>query len=119
VLNYFRCVNGRIEHFTEVPAGLLESPPQTVHWVDLEDPSDAEAAILSDLFHFHPLAIEDTLKDVNHPKVDDYETYLFMTVHGIRFDAPTDKFLTRELDIFVGPNYLVTHHEGQIGRAHV
>jgi magnesium transporter len=64
------------------------------------------------VFHFHPLAIEDTLKDVNHPKVDDYDDYIFMTVHGIRFDAPTDQFFTRELDIFLGPNYLVTHHEG-------
>ncbi|HEY6555561.1 MAG TPA: magnesium/cobalt transporter CorA, partial [Vicinamibacteria bacterium] len=83
-----------------------------IHWVDLEDPSEAEAALLTDVFHFHPLAIEDTLKDVNHPKVDDYDDYIFMTVHGIRFDAPTDQFFTRELDIFLGPNYLVTHHEG-------
>ncbi len=46
------------------------------------------------------------------PKVDDYTDYLFLVVHGIRFDAPTDQFETRELDIFLGPNYLVTHHKG-------
>jgi magnesium transporter len=49
---------------------------------------------------------------VNLPKVDDYSDYLFLVVHGIRFDAPTDQFETRELDIFLGPNYLVTHHKG-------
>jgi len=30
----------------------------------------------------------------------------------MRFDAPTDTFITRELDVFLGPNYLVTHHNG-------
>ena len=35
-----------------------------------------------------------------------------MTAHGIRFDAPSDQFITRELDVFLGPNYLVTHHHG-------
>ena len=44
--------------------------------------------------------------------MDDYTDYLFLVVHGIRFDAPTDQFETRELDIFLGPNYLVTHHKG-------
>jgi magnesium transporter len=56
--------------------------------------------------------VEDCLSDVNLPKVDDYVDYVFLVVHGIRFDAPTDQFETRELDIFLGPNYLVTHHKG-------
>jgi magnesium transporter len=112
VLNYFRVVDGRIEHHTEWKPALFTERADAIHWIDLEDPTEKEAALLSDPFHFHPLAIEDTLKDVNHPKVDDYESYVFMTVHGIRFDAPTDQFETRELDVFLGPNYLVTHHEG-------
>jgi magnesium transporter len=112
VLNYFRYVDGRIEHSHELDPALYHERADAIHWVDLEDPSEAEAALLTEVFHFHPLAIEDTLKDVNHPKVDDYDDYIFMTVHGIRFDAPTDQFFTRELDIFLGPNYLVTHHEG-------
>jgi len=70
--------------------------------------------VLRDPFHFHPLAIEDCLEDVNHPKVDDYETYIFLTVHAVHFDEKTCDFATRELDMFVGPNYLVTHHEGPL-----
>ncbi|HET7746515.1 MAG TPA: magnesium/cobalt transporter CorA, partial [Vicinamibacteria bacterium] len=61
---------------------------------------------------FHPLAIEDTLAEVHHPKLDDYDTYLYVIVHGMRFDAPTDQFITRELDIFLGTNFLITHHNG-------
>ncbi len=79
-----------------------------------------EATILEDPFHFHPLAIEDCLSEVHHPKVDDYEAYIFAILHGIRFDAPTDSFITRELDIFLGPElpdhppqraHAVDHHD--------
>jgi magnesium transporter len=112
VLNYYRCLDGRIEHFSELNPELFRERADAIHWVDLEDPTEAESAVLTDPFHFHPLAIEDALKDVNYPKVDDYEDYIFLTVHGIRFDALSDQFFTRELDCFLGPNYLVTHHEG-------
>jgi magnesium transporter len=112
VLTYFRCLDGHIERHTEFRADLYRERPEAIHWVDLEDPTDEEAAILAEVFHFHPLAIEDALKDANFPKVDDYDDYVFITVHGIRFDAPTDQFFTRELDIFLGERFLVTHHEG-------
>jgi len=111
MLTYFRCVNGLIQHLEFKPE-LLKEIPDAFHWIDLEDPTVKEATILEDPFHFHPLAIEDCLSEVHHPKVDDYDTYIFAILHGIRFDAPTDQFITRELDIFLGPNYLITHHNG-------
>ncbi len=112
MLTYFRCVDGRIEQMPEFTPAMFRDRPDALHWIDLEDPTVKEAALLEDPFHFHPLAIEDCLSEVHHPKVDDYETYAFFIMHGIRFDAPTDQFITRELDVFLGPNYLVTHHNG-------
>jgi magnesium transporter len=112
VLHYFRFVQGRIEQLGEFRPEHLTEAEGALHWIDLEDPTVKEAAILENPFHFHPLAIEDCLSEVHHPKVDDYDDYLFFIVHGIRFDAPTDQFITRELDIFLGKNYLVTHHRG-------
>jgi magnesium transporter len=114
MLSYFRCVEGRIEHHAEFRPELLKERPQAVHWIDLEDPTVKESMLLEDPFHFHPLAIEDCLSDIHHPKVDDYDNYVFLIVHGIRFDAPTDQFFTRELDVFLGPNYLITHHKGHM-----
>jgi magnesium transporter len=110
LLTYFRCANGKIEQPAEFDPALLTD--DALHWIDLEDPTVKEATILEEPFHFHPLAIEDCLAEVHHPKVDDYESYVFVIVHGIRFDAPTDQFITRELDIFLGKNYLITHHKG-------
>jgi magnesium transporter len=112
VLSYFRCLGGRIEGHTELRSEMLAENPRALHWVDLEDPTPEEARLLEEAFHFHPLAIEDTLAEVHHPKVDDYDDYLFIIVHGIRFDIPTDQFITRELDIFLGRRILVTHHRG-------
>jgi magnesium transporter len=112
MLSYYRCQGGRIEHPTAFrPEDFLDHPDAT-HWIDLEDPTIEEAGILETPFRFHPLAIEDCIAEVHHPKVDDYQDYIFAIVHGIRFQGTTDEFLTRELDIFVGPNYLITHHKG-------
>jgi magnesium transporter len=111
MLTYFRYANGAIQNLPFHPDHLKEVP-DALHWIDLEDPTVKEATILEDPFHFHPLAIEDCLSEVHHPKVDDYEAYIFAILHGIRFDAPTDSFITRELDIFLGTNFLITHHNG-------
>jgi magnesium transporter len=111
MLTYFRYANGKIEQL-EFTAERLAEVEGALHWIDLEQPTPEEASILSGAFHFHPLAIEDCLEDVHHPKLDEYDDYLFAVVHGIRFDAPTEEFVTRELDIFLSPTYLVTHHKG-------
>jgi len=111
MLSYFRFHEGRIEQPT-FSAELLSEHPQALHWIDLEDPTIQESTILEDPFHLHPLAIEDCLSEVHHPKVDDFDEYLFLIVHGVRFDAPTDSFETRELDVFLGRNFLITHHKG-------
>lgn len=112
MLTYFRCVKGRIERRPGFSASDLTELPQAQHWIDLEDPTAEEVRILEEVFHFHPLAIEDTVSDIQSPKMDDYGDYAFLVVHGVRSEAPPDTFLTRELDVFLGPNYLVTHHEG-------
>lgn len=90
----------------------VTSLPQTGEtlWVDLEAPTPEEGEILSRVFNFHPLAIEDCWHEPQHPKADDYGDYLFMVVHGVRYDAATEGFTTHELNIFLGPNYLVTFH---------
>jgi magnesium transporter len=111
MLTYYRCAGGTIERL-DFESARLKEKPGAFHWIDLEDPTTEEASILENPFHFHPLAIEDCLAELQHPKVDDYDAYIFLVVHGIRFDAPTDEFVTRELDVFLGPDYVITHHDG-------
>src|SRR5215216_1529212 len=59
-------------------------------WVDIEDEKpcvehEAER-LLSDVFRFHPLAVEDAIKETHVPKVDDWGEYLYIVFHTIDFD---------------------------------
>jgi magnesium transporter len=94
----------------QVPSALKD--PQARIWVDMECTSGEEQRmVLSDLFHFHPLAVEDVINEIHVPKLDDYGGYLYIVFHSLTLgDEPMDLH-TKELDVFVGPNYLVTSHE--------
>ena len=90
-------------------------------WVDLENPTPEETKfILDDLFHFHPLSIEDCVAISSSPKVEEYQPkeddrfapYLFMVVHAVDYSRKDGVFGTRELDFFLGKNFLVTYHVG-------
>ena len=56
-------------------------------WVDLDSATPEEARILSGVFHFHELAIEDAMSEAHHPKVESYGDYLYLILHGIDFAA--------------------------------
>jgi len=98
----------------------VEDIPRYLHdkkstlWVDLEGPTFEEAKILSDVFNFHPLTIEDCQAEIHFPKVDNYQDYLFMVVHGVNFHTPINTFTTVEMNIFAGQNYLVTFHKAKV-----
>jgi len=80
-------------------------------WVDLDAPSPEEArSVLESIFNFHPLAIEDCIAVSEQPKIDDYEKYLFLVIHAVDFNAE-HKVQTSELNLFIGRNFLVTHHD--------
>lgn len=90
----------------------FQEKPDHLYWWDLFNITNDETLILSEKFHFHPLAIEDCIADVHYPKVDYYESYLYMVMHGVDLDASKeDGFTPKELDVFLGKEYLVTYHE--------
>src|SRR5262245_41375422 len=82
-----------------------------VVWVDLEDPTPEEAAVLSTAIGFHPLASEDAMSEINQPKIDDYGGYLYLVVHGITAADVRGAVETTEMDCFLGDRYVVTFHE--------
>jgi magnesium transporter len=81
-------------------------------WIDIEDVTDEDAKLLSDVFGFHPLAVEDCIsRDIHPPKIDDFEDYLFVIVHGINYHTESEVVETTELAFFMGKNYVVTTHD--------
>ncbi len=83
-------------------------------WIDIEDLEAANnvgvETMLREIFQFHPLAIEDALKDTHVPKVDDWGKYLYIVVDTLDFHPETDEIRLHELDLFLGSNYLVSYH---------
>ena len=93
------------------PSWLQPGSAVTV-WVDLAAPTPEEGRVLSDVFHFHELAVEDAMSAIHHPKIESYGHYLYLILHGIDFRASAEGFATHDIDFFLGPNYLVTVHDG-------
>jgi magnesium transporter len=82
-------------------------------WADLAAPTEAEGRLLQDLFTLHELSLQAALKAEAQPKVESYGTYLYLVLHGINFDSAGHTFDTHDTDFFVGPNFLVTVHDGR------
>jgi magnesium transporter len=68
--------------------------------------------ILSDTFGFHRLSVEDAMSVVQYPKIEAYDGYLYVVLHGMLFEGSERCFATHDVDFFVGPCYLVTVHNG-------
>jgi len=83
-------------------------------WVDMENPQGAERDALVDLFHFHPLAIEDVFHTVQRPKIEEYEKSFFVVAHEVDYSCERgedDQLLVNQISIFVQNSLLVTVHE--------
>ena len=63
---------------------------------------------LEEHFDFHALDLEDVLSRNQRPKIDEYDDYLFIVLHFPVFDRAVGRLNAGELDIFVGPDFLVT-----------
>jgi len=90
---------------TQNPHGLL--------WVDfVSEPPEVCLPILQS-FGFHPLAIDDALQETHSPKLDDWGEYLYIALNYMEAKENNHSWETEvdELDIFLGQNYIVTHHD--------
>ena len=92
------------------PAPPAELGAADLTWIHLDAPTVGQAQELAERFDWHPLDVEDVLSKRQRPKVDDYaeEGYLFGVLHFPVYDRTIQRLNAAELDIFVGPDYLVT-----------
>lgn len=79
-----------------------------IRWINIERPGPTEEAWLRDSFAFHDLDIEDIRSRNQRPKIDEYDDYLFLILHLPVFDKRVGRLNAAELDIFIGPDYLIT-----------
>jgi len=79
-------------------------------WVDFSLSEEEDIQLLSDVFHFHPLAIEDCLQFLQRPKLDYYDGYNFYVLHALNQETSE----VEEVDIFVSERFLVSFHHDPV-----
>jgi magnesium transporter len=87
---------------------LAELHQSGLTWVHLAAPTGDEALQLQTRFGWHPLDLEDVLSKRQRPKIDEYPEYLFGILHLPVYDKVVQRLNAGELDVFLGPDYLVT-----------
>ena len=87
-------------------------------WVGLHDPSEDELAEVADAFDLHRLAVEDAFKAHQRPKLERYDESLFLILKTLWYVDEEDAVETGEINMFVGPDFVVTVRHGQGGSLH-
>jgi magnesium transporter len=113
VINVFVHERGETKIVERVEPQWLDPSSQAMVWVDLSEPSADESQILLDVFHFHPLSVEDARSKLQFPKVEAYPSYLYLVLHGIDVKKGHASVVTRDVDFFLSRHFLVTVHDGQ------
>ncbi len=87
---------------------LLELSGSGLTWVHLDRPDASAVDALADRFGWHDLDVEDVLSKRQRPKIDEYPEYLFTVLHFPVYDKAVQRLNAAELDVFLGPDYVVT-----------
>jgi len=83
-------------------------------WVNIEKPTERETEYLAQNYSFHPLDLDDCLSRIQRPKIDEYKDYLFLVLHFPVFSKEARVTTTSQLSVFIGQNYLITLHKGEL-----
>src|SRR4051795_4030331 len=94
------------ERVDEPHVEVVESPG--LRWINIERPRSADQSWLEEHYEFHALDYEDVLSRNQRPKLDEYDDYLFIVLHFPRYDKVVGRLNAAEVDMFVGPDYLIT-----------
>jgi magnesium transporter len=96
----------------------LATEPGDFVWVGLHEPSEDELATVEEEFGLHPLAVEDAFTAHQRPKLERYEHTLFLTVKSLWYVDASDAVETGEINMFVGPDFIITVRHGSGSELH-
>jgi magnesium transporter len=95
----------------EIHAALEAKQPM---WIELEQKDHACDVLLSQQLDLHPLTIEDIWAHRSAPKLEDYDKYLYLIIHGIKASKDEGTIDLIELDIVIGPTYVITYDQEKL-----
>ncbi|MBA3240592.1 MAG: magnesium/cobalt transporter CorA [Acidobacteria bacterium] len=112
------CLDSSTKKFLkDFPAAELSDycgSEKNVVWANVSDPTSEDFLELAEEFNFHPLSIEDCRNAHQRPKIEEFPGYYFIVLYEAELTGKDDDLELRELNIFLGPNFLVTVHSRPI-----
>lgn len=106
--------NKNINNSNSTTSIVREMKYKDLLWIDIEKPAASDINMLEKKFNFHELLLEDCMTEHQRSKIDDYEEYFFIVLHMPRYKKDLQIIEAAEIDIFIGPDYLITLHEGEL-----
>ena len=106
--------NKNINNSNSTTSIVREMKYKDLLWIDIEKPAVSDINMLEKKFNFHELLLEDCMTEHQRSKIDDYEEYFFIVLHMPRYKKDLQIIEAAEIDMFIGPNYLITLHEGEL-----
>ena len=94
--------------------GINKITLRNLTWVNIERPTRQDMDYLAQTYPFHPLDLDDCLSKVQLPKIDEYESYLFIILHFPVFEHRTRITSPSQVSIFLGKDFVVTVHNGDL-----
>jgi magnesium transporter len=104
----YRGGNLELEDFPVKDISEYIKDPEACVWLDYCEPTRAELATISEELHLHPLAVEDAVTEHQRPKMDRYDSHLFVSAYSLHLDTASGELQTSEVGVFVTPKALVT-----------
>lgn len=96
------------EDFAVADVSEYLEEPDTLVWVDFCEPSKEQLYELAAELGLHELAVEDALGPHQRPKLDHYETHLFLSCHAVRVNTEQGGLDETEIDAFINSRWLIT-----------
>jgi len=93
---------------------MKEIKYKKLKWLNLEKPNETDVLTLKKKFKFHELDVEDCLSETQRPKIDEYDSYLFIVLEFPYYHKNSKTLETEQLNIFIGQDYLVTLSNGHL-----
>ncbi len=87
---------------------------RAIKWIDVINPQQEEINYLRKNFDFDPLDYEDILGDSLHTKIEDRNGYHLIVLLFPVYNRETHEITPGEIDFFVGKNFMVTIHNGEM-----
>jgi magnesium transporter len=100
------------QELLDIKDGSHFKKTKTVTWFNINGLHNIEViGEVGQVFELHPLILEDILNTGQRPKVEEFDSYIFIVLKMIRFDKETEMIVNEQLSIILGENFLLTFQE--------